>query len=117
MRISEVMSRKVRTIDQHESLEQAKATMALRRIHHLVVMNGRHIVGLVNSEMLERGQAEGIARVEDVMLRHVALCPPRLTIRQAAKLLRRRPAGALPVVEDERLVGIVTVSDLLDLLF
>ena len=39
-----------------------------------------------------------------------------MTIRQAASLMRGRAVKALPVFEQQRLVGIVTVSDLLDLL-
>jgi len=116
MRISEVMTRKVRSVDQHESIERARTLMELRRIHHLVVVDGPRIVGLVSLEMLERGAAEGIARVEDVMSRHVLVASPDLTVKQAAILLRGRTAGALPVVEQDRLVGIVTVSDLLELL-
>jgi CBS-domain-containing membrane protein len=37
------------------------------------------------------------------------------TIRQAANLLRGRTIGCLPVMEDSKLVGIVTVTDLLEL--
>src|SRR4051812_20441531 len=116
MRISDVMTRNVRTIDQQEPIERARTAMQLRRIHHLVVVGGGRIVGLVSSDMLERGEAEGIARVEDVMLRHVPVAAPDLTIKQAANLLRGRTVGALPVLDREQLVGIVTVSDLLNLL-
>ncbi|MEO7273336.1 MAG: CBS domain-containing protein [Vicinamibacterales bacterium] len=116
MRISEVMTRNVRTVDQHEPIERAAAAMHLGRIHHLVVVHGQRLVGLVSSEMLERGAAEGIARVEDVRLRHVPVAAPDLTISQAANLLRGRTAGALPVVDHEQLVGIITVSDLLGVL-
>jgi len=116
MRIREVMGRHVRTVDERESIERARTLMELRRIHHLVVVDGRRIVGLVSSEMLQRGEAEGIARVEDVMQRHVPVAAPDLTVRQAANLLRGQTAGALPVVDHEHLVGIVTVSDLLKLL-
>src|SRR5204863_2771236 len=108
--------RKVRTIAQHESVARARALMELRRIHLLVVVDGPRIAGLVSSEMLARGAADGIARVEDVMSRNVAVASPDLTVSQAAVLLRGRISGALAVVEQDRLVGIVTVSDLLELL-
>ena len=62
------------------------------------------------------GEAAGIARVEDVMFRHVVSGTPDSTIREAANLLRGRTVGALPILEGERLVGIVTISDSLDLL-
>jgi acetoin utilization protein AcuB len=38
----------------------------------------------------------------------------RMTVRKAANLLRGRTIGCLPVVEEGKLVGIVTISDLLE---
>ena len=116
MRIKDVMSREVLTVDLHEPLERARSAMTLRRVHHLVVVDGRNVVGLVSAELLAWGEAAGIARVEDVMFRHVVSGTPHLTLREAANLLRGRTVGALPILEGERLVGIVTISDLLDLL-
>ncbi len=116
MRIKDVMSRKVLTVDLHEPLERAHAEMTLRRVHHLVVVDGRNVVGLVSADLLAWGEAAGIARVEDVMCRHVVSGTSDLTIREAANLIRGRTVGALPIFEGERLVGIVTISDLLALL-
>ena len=41
---------------------------------------------------------------------------PRMTLRQAANLLRGRTIGCLPVVEGGKLVGILTTTDLLELI-
>ena len=116
MRISDVMTTNVHTVDALESLAGARKAMQDRGIHHLVVVRDGRVAGLVTSELLDWGEAESIARVEDVMFRHVASGTPDLTVRQAADLLRGRAAGALPIFDGDRLAGIVTVSDLLDLL-
>ena len=116
MRVRDVMSTKVLTIDLREPLECARAEMDLRRVHHLVVVDAGRVVGVITPELVAWGEAQGIARVEDVMFRHVVSGTPNLTIRQAANLMRGRMAGALPIFENERLVGIVTISDLLELL-
>jgi acetoin utilization protein AcuB len=116
MRLKDVMSRQVQTIRAKEPLERARALIRLHGIHHLVVVDGRSVVGLVSDDALQRGEAEGIARVEDVMLRHVVTGTPQLTVREAANLMRGRAVGAIPLLDKRRLVGIVTVSDLLDLL-
>jgi CBS-domain-containing membrane protein len=116
MRLKDVMSRQVQTIGAQESLERARALMRRRRIHHLVVVEGRSVIGVVTDDVLQRGEAEGIGRVEDVMFRNVVTGTPDLTVREAANLMRGRAVGAVPVLDKRRLVGIVTVSDLLDLL-
>ena len=76
MRVKDVMSTKVLTIDLHEPIERARAEMDSRRVHHLVVVDGGRVVGVVTSELLAWGEAEGIARVEDVMFRHVVTGTP-----------------------------------------
>jgi CBS domain-containing protein len=116
MRARDVMSTKVLTIGLHEPLARARAEMDLRRVHHLVVVDGGRVMGVVTPELVAWGEAEGIARVEDVMFRHVVSGTPNMTIRAIANLMRGRTIGALPIFENERLVGIVTISDLLDLL-
>jgi len=116
MRLKDVMTTKVQTIRGTESIERAHACMQVHGIHHLVVVDGRSVVGLVTDEALQRGAAEGIARVEDVMFHHVVTSTPQLTVREAANLMRGRAVGALPILDRRRLVGIVTVSDLLDLI-
>jgi CBS domain-containing protein len=116
MRVKDVMSTRVLTLDQHEPLECARAEMDLRHVHHLVVVDGERVVGVITPELVAWGEAEGIARVEDVMFRQIVTGTPNLTIRAVANLLRGRPVGALPIFENKRLVGIVTISDLLDLL-
>jgi CBS domain-containing protein len=50
------------------------------------------------------------------MTYNVVAISPRTSVREAAQRLRRQRFGALPVVENGKLVGIITRSDLLDAL-
>jgi CBS domain-containing protein len=50
------------------------------------------------------------------MTRHTVTIDPQETVRRAANVMRGRTIGCLPVIRGGRLVGIVTVSDLLELL-
>ncbi|CAN5899249.1 hypothetical protein BH11MYX2_BH11MYX2_11170 [soil metagenome] len=50
------------------------------------------------------------------MTAHVVVAAPETTIKQAANLLRGRVIGCLPVVDGKTLVGIVTTTDLLELI-
>ena len=116
MRLKDIMSTNVESVRPGETLARARTLMHLREIHHLVVIDRRKVVGLLTESALEARDAEGVGRVEDAMSRHVVTATPEMTIRQAANLMRGRAEGALPVVAAEKLVGIVTVSDLLDVL-
>jgi CBS domain-containing protein len=116
MRLKDIMSTKVEAVRPDETLERAHALMRLRGIHHLAVVDRHQVVGLLTEGVLAVREAEGVAKVADAMGRHVATGTPDMTVRQAANLMRGRTEGALPVVAGARLVGIVTVSDLLDVL-
>jgi CBS domain-containing protein len=92
--------------------------MRLNRIHHLVVTNGKRVVGVVSDR--DAGGRRGAAvransTVADLMTAPAVTVEPATTVRQAANLMRGRSIGCLVVVESGRARGIVTVSDLLEL--
>ena len=116
MRLKNVMSRHVKCVRPVERLENASKRMGLNGIHHLVVMDRGKVRGLLTEAILRTRIAEGVARVEDAMVRHIAVATPETSISQAARMMRGRPEGALVVVDGKGLVGIVTISDLLDVL-
>jgi acetoin utilization protein AcuB len=94
--------------------------MRTKRIHHLVVTKGSRIVGILSDR--DAGGRQGTAvrqnrTVADLMTTPTVTVPPETTVRKAANLMRGRSIGCLVVADDaRRIVGIVTVSDLLELL-
>jgi len=119
MRVFEVMTESVQTVPPAMPAADAWEMMRRKRIHHLVVTAGAEIVGVLSER--DTGSAVGDrARVghtvADFMTSHVVSVGRNDTIRSVANLMRGRTIGCVPVVEDERLVGIVTVSDLLELI-
>lgn len=116
MQLKDVMNRHVECVTPETRVPHAVAMMDLRRVHQLVVKHGEEIVGLVTRDDLSRLGSDAPETVVEAMRRHVVTATPDLTVRQAANLMRGRSIGALPIVDKGRLIGIVTVSDLLELL-
>lgn len=119
MRLKEIMSRNVETSGPTLDAEGARARMTSRRIHHLVVLEKGKVLGIVSDRDLggSRGATLRAGRtVADLMTRQVIFGAPDMTLRQAAGRLRGYAIGCLPVLEEGKLVGIVTISDLLALL-
>jgi acetoin utilization protein AcuB len=114
MRLQDIMSSPVETIGPGAKVAEARSTMKRQGIHHMVVTSGRRIRGIVSTGDLTRVSSD--EPVERVMSAPVVTASPSTTVRQAANILRGRPVGCLPVVEADRLVGMVTISDLLELL-
>jgi CBS domain-containing protein len=117
MRVQDVMTRRVETVSAEESAEKALQRMRVKQIHHFVVTLGRKVVGVVSSRDLEAlGSFRQVQLVEEVMTSPAVTATPEMTLRQAANLLRGRIIGCLPVMEKGRLVGILTIADLLEML-
>jgi CBS domain-containing protein len=116
MLLRDIMSTRVETVRRGDTLERAQKRMQKRGIHHLVVAYRGRVVGLLSAAEVEARIAADVARVEDGMFRQVVVAPPDMNVTEAARVMRGRPEGALLVAAGRRLAGIVTISDLLDVL-
>jgi CBS domain-containing protein len=110
------MTTKVEQVLPADSIEFAKTLMRVKGVHHLVVVERREVKGIVTATQLAEAGAKDSVTVADVMTRHLATASPDLPVRKAANLIRGSVVGALPVLDRGKLVGIVTVSDLLELI-
>jgi|HubBroStandDraft_5_1064220.scaffolds.fasta_scaffold47885_2 acetoin utilization protein AcuB len=79
-----------------------------------VVKDDDLVVGIITDRDVRRltGQLE-VTRVKDAMTETVLTVSLTTTMQEAARLLRQRKIGGLPVVEDGKLVGMITVTDVL----
>jgi acetoin utilization protein AcuB len=115
------MSTDIKTIAPTASIGEARSLMRTNGIHHLLVRERKELLGIVSDRDLggrvggRGGMADG-QMVADVMTDDVVTAEPDTTIRQAANLLRGRHIGCLAVVDGDKPVGIVTTSDLLELI-
>jgi CBS domain-containing protein len=113
MRINDVMTTKVVQVRPDDTVDHARTLMRLHGVGQLVVVEDRAIRGILTVQQAEDAP-QGDAAVEDVMTRQSIASSPGLTVRKAANILRGNAVAALPVVDRGRLVGIVTVGDLLE---
>ena len=119
MRVQDVMTEGVQTITPTDAAENAWELMRRRRFHHVVVTSGSRVVGILSARDVGGRKGPAIRRglsVGELMTTPVVTVEPTTTVRKAANLMRGRSIGCVVVVDRERVVGIVTVSDLLELL-
>ena len=129
-RLSEIMNRDMVTVDKHASLRMARRILDQYRIRHLLVVEGKRLVGIVTDRDLrqaapsskspltisERQEFMDELKVLEVMSRKLITASSTTTIREAAKVMVSEKIGCLPVVDGNQLVGIVTQADLLEML-
>jgi acetoin utilization protein AcuB len=117
MRIAEIMNTSVIAISPKAEAERAWSEMRTKAVRHLVVMEGKRVVGVLSDRDLGGRNGASVRRgrtVSELMTPQVVTAEPATTIRQASNLMRGRTIGCLPVLEDGRVVGIVTITDILD---
>jgi CBS domain-containing protein len=114
------MTKDVQTMAPGDPAEGAWELMRRHGFHHVVVTNESGGVLGILSDRDAGGTRGGSLRrgrtVEELMTRHVVTVEPLTTVKRAANLMRGRSIGCVVVTSRRRVVGIVTVADLLELL-
>ena len=127
MTVADRMTREVKSLKESDALREAMDLMQRHRIRHLPVTVEDRVVGIVTDRDLKRATPSLLSgidqeqydkvlqetRVGQVMTRNSYTVTPSMPLKDAAKVLVDRKFGALPVVEDGRLVGIITGIDML----
>ena len=119
LRLEQYMTTDLLTVNAEESIELVANLMDWHRIHHVPVeANDHRLVGLVSHRPLLRflaseqaRQADGPIPVSRVMVTDVITGTPDMTTLEAIELMRSHRISCLPVVQEERLVGMITEHD------
>ncbi len=111
MYVRDLMTPGVVSVKPTDTLAVARQKFLEHSIHHLIVLDGDHVVGVVGyRDLIGRSDAEVISRV---MSRDVVTVEPWETVRSAASRMIGRKHGCLPVVESGMVRGVLTTTDLL----
>jgi acetoin utilization protein AcuB len=111
--VSDVMTREVITIGPDTPCEKARAVMDEHRIRHLPIVTGGRLVGMLSDRDIRSATGAVSARADHIMTRDPVTVTSRTRVEHAARRMLEGRFGALPVVDGDMLVGIVTYTDLL----
>lgn len=129
--ISEIMTAHVITLNRSDDLETAERLFKSWKIRHIPVVNGKQIIGMLSyTDLLRISFADAVDEneydvdttvynmftIEQVMAKNLVSVPSTATIKEVAELLAKKEFHALPVVDNNELVGIVTTTDLINYL-
>ncbi|MCB9853872.1 MAG: CBS domain-containing protein [Phycisphaerales bacterium] len=122
-RLGQFMTTDLFTVNEEEVIDLVANLMDWRRIRHVPVEDDEHrLVGLVSyrtllrhmARNLPRGIAEPVA-VRDIMIPDPYTATPDTTTLEAITIMREHSVACLPIVEGDKLVGIVTEHDMLNI--
>ncbi len=131
MKVMDLMQKKVFTVTANDKVDRVFFLIHYEDIRHLPVVEGDKVVGIVSDRDLYKalgpkkhtraivGQKDDVIlsvsskKVCHIMRRGVITIDPEASIKKAAIILAKKKIGALPVVKENKLVGIITATDLL----
>ncbi len=129
--VSKIMTKDLVTLTTIDDLVTAEELFKKHKIRHIPVVEGTSILGILSyTDLLRISFADAVDEQEEsvdtmvynmftisqVMARDVISVSSKTTIKEVAKFLAKKEFHALPVVDDEKLVGIVTTTDLINYL-
>ena len=129
--ISKIMTTEVVTLNKKDSLNTAEMLFKTHKIRHIPVVDEDKLLGMLSySDLLRISFADAVFddeetvdtvvynmfTIEQVMEKKLVSVSSDTTIKEVAGILSKKDFHALPITENEKLVGIVTTTDLLNYL-
>ncbi|MDI6691373.1 MAG: CBS domain-containing protein [Candidatus Bathyarchaeota archaeon] len=126
VKVAELMSEKVVTALPKTTIFETEKTMATQGFRRLPIVSDSKIIGIITAMDIIRffGSGKVFAYLQsgniiqvlntlamEIATKEVATIEPNADIGKAAKIMREKNVGAIPVVENEKLVGILTERD------
>lgn len=127
-KVANVMTKDVVTVNVTNSLKEANTLFNNHHIRHIPVVSGDKLIGILSKTDILRisfgntfgddqsGGDEAIfdmLSINQVMKHSPETLTPDDTLKEAAEVLAEKEFHALPVVEGEKLVGIITTTDII----
>lgn len=114
--VGKIMTSIVRTLDSSETVREAAVLMADNHIGSIVVTKDSKPFGIVTQSDIVRWAAQGkelfVAKLEDLASQPLITARYGITVEEAARIMITNRIHKLPIAEDDKLLGIVTITDL-----
>lgn len=127
VKVSDRMTRDVITVGIGDPIRKVWELVEEKQLRRFPVMDGEKLVGIVTDRDLRNATASSVVltekkyrdflldtiKVESIMTPDPRTVTPDTSLKEAAEIILDMKVGGLPVVEDGRLKGIITETDLL----
>lgn len=127
--ISSIMSKDLVSVNKTQSLTEVSQLLDEKGIRHMPVVSGDEVIGMISKTDLQKisfvssyGEEQvgtsmyNVLSIEQVMTKSVETVSSTDTILDVAQILAKNEFHALPVVDDGKLTGMVTTTDLINYL-
>ncbi|HKM75760.1 MAG TPA: CBS domain-containing protein [Candidatus Bathyarchaeia archaeon] len=115
--LARIMTSPVKTINANDTLGSAAEAMVMNEIGAVVVIEGTNLIGIVTERDIVKqvvGTSDVLKKpVKQLLVKSLITAEPGTTIQEAFATMLKNKIRRLPVVDDSKLVGMVTEKDLM----
>jgi len=115
--VREIMSKNVKVVRPDTTAQEIVATMNKFDISSIIVVQGERPVGIITARdilvrLVEQCLAPGVLTAKHIMTSPLITISESATIEEAARLMAKKKIKTLPVMDNNKLAGIVTFTDI-----
>ena len=115
-KVKDVMTKTVITIESNKTVTEAAALMTENNVSNLIVMYKNIPTGIVTERDFVRKvlakNKPSTSKISEIMSTPLTVIDPDAPIKEAARKMVRKGIRRLPVIKDNKLVGIITTTDI-----
>ena len=114
-KVKDVMTKTVVTVESNKTVTEAAALMAENDVSNLIVLEDNMPIGIITERDFVRRvlakEKSPKTKISEVMSTPLRVIDPDATLKEAARRMVRKRIRRLPVIKDNKLVGIITAAD------
>ena len=113
IKIRSIMTKDIITISQNSTIKEAAKMMSSKSVSSLVVVENSKPIAIVSENNIIQGIISNKKSVKDVMSREFMSISPSAKFSEINKSMRGGKIKRFPIVEDEKLIGLITETDII----
>ncbi|MBI4143435.1 CBS domain-containing protein [Candidatus Woesearchaeota archaeon] len=113
IKIKDIMTKEVVTASPGSSIVEAARLMASKSVSSLVITEKGRPIAVVSEDDIIRGASSGKKSMREIMSKYFLVISPLTRFSKVENSIRQKKIKRFPVVEDEKLVGLVTETDII----
>lgn len=117
MKVKEIMTKNVVSVNSEDNVKRAAEIMEKYDVGSVPVCQGEKLLGILTDRdialrSVSTGENNMVQKVRDIMSSNPVFATPDMDVREASKIMSDRQIRRLPIVENNNLIGIISLGDI-----
>lgn len=112
MKVSQIM-RKANTVDENITVKDAAKIMSKNNVGCVIITKGNSVKGIITERDVMKNISKLNKKVKEIMPKKILTVNQEDEVESAVKLIRENEVKRIPVISNKKIVGIITITDIL----